>query len=129
MNQWAAVAAVAAGGAFGSVLRFLVGMWFLQRVGAGFPWGTLAVNLSGAFAIGIVMHVAQTRLGLSPYFRVFLATGILGGYTTFSAFAYETLLLGRDALTMQSVLYGFGSVIAGVVAVVLGIAAARAVFG
>jgi fluoride exporter len=128
VNQWAAIAAVAVGGAVGSVFRFLVGIWFLQRVGPGFPWGTFAVNISGAFAIGVVLELAQTRIGLNPYARLFLATGVLGGYTTFSAFAYETYRLGRDAFTAQTVLYGFGSVVAGVVAVVLGIAIARAVF-
>ncbi|MDB5071125.1 MAG: camphor resistance protein CrcB [Candidatus Eremiobacteraeota bacterium] len=129
MNQWAAVGAVAVGGAMGSVFRFLVGIWFLQRVGPGFPWGTFVVNMSGAFAIGMVLELAQTRIGLNPYARLFLATGILGGYTTFSAFAYETYLLGRDAFPAQALLYGFGSVIAGVAAVFLGIAVARAVFG
>ncbi len=128
MNQWAAVAAVAIGGALGSVLRFVVGTFFLQRVGAGFPWGTFVINISGAFAIGIVMQLAQTRIGLNPYARLFLATGILGGYTTFSAFAYETYLLSRDALSLQSVWYGFGSVLAGVAAAFLGIVIARAVF-
>jgi len=128
VNQWAAVAAVAIGGALGSVLRFVVGTFFLQRVGAGFPWGTFVINISGAFAIGIVMQLAQTRIGLNPYARLFLATGILGGYTTFSAFAYETYLLSRDALSLQSVWYGFGSVLAGVAAAFLGIVIARAVF-
>ena len=127
MNQWAAVAAVAAGGAAGSVFRFLIGSWFLQRAGPGFPWGTLVINVSGAFAIGIVLQLAQTRIGLNPYLRVFFATGILGGYTTFSTFAYETYLLGRDGLPMQSILYGFGSVVAAVAATVLGIAVTRAV--
>jgi CrcB protein len=128
VNQWAAIGAVAIGGAAGSVFRFLVGVWFLQRVGPGFPWGTFAVNVSGAFAIGIVLQLAQSRIGLNPYARLFLATGILGGYTTFSAFAYETYALSRDALSMQSLWYGFGSVIAGVAAVLLGIVVARAVF-
>lgn len=128
MNQWTAAGAVALGGAIGSVLRFFVGTWFLQRFGPGFPWGTLAVNVTGSFAIGIVLTLAQTRIGLSPAMRLFLATGILGGYTTFSAFAYETLLLARDANALQSVAYGVGSVAAGVAAGVLGIVLTRAVF-
>jgi len=128
MNDWLAIAAVASGGAVGSVLRFLVGNWFLQRVGPGFPWGTLTINVSGALLIGVVMQLAQTRVGLSPYARVFLATGILGGYTTFSAFAYETYLLSRDAFSFQSVWYAFGSVLAGVAAAFVGIVLARAVF-
>ena len=128
MNQWLAVAAVATGGALGSVLRFAVGNWFFQRSGPGFPWGTFTINVSGALLIGIVMQLAQTRIGLGPYARLFLATGILGGYTTFSAFAYETYLLSRDGFSMQSLWYGFGSVIAGVAAAFLGIVFARAVF-
>jgi len=128
MNQWAAAAAVAAGGALGAVARFLVGTWFLQRFGPAFPWGTFAINMSGAFAIGVLMQLAQTRLGFSPYVKVFVATGILGGYTTFSAFAYETYVLSRDAFSLQSVWYGFGSVVAGVAAVLVGIVCARAVF-
>jgi fluoride exporter len=128
VNQWLAVGAVAVGGALGSVFRFLVGVWFLARLGPGFPWGTLAVNVSGAFLIGIVMHLAQSRLGLNPYARLFFATGILGGYTTFSAFAYETYALGRDGLATQSLVYGFGSVVVGVAAALLGFLAARAVF-
>lgn len=126
MNQWIAVGAVAAGGAVGSVFRFLIGSWFLQRAGAGFPWGTLVVNLTGAFAIGVVMQIVQARLGLNPYARVFFATGILGGYTTFSAFAYETFVLGRDGMPMQSILYAIGSIVAGVAATALGIALTRA---
>ena len=86
------------------------------------------MNVSGAFAIGFILELAQTRIGLNPYARVFLATGILGGYTTFSAFAYEMYLLGRDAFTVQAIMYGFGSVVAGVAAVFLGIIVARAVF-
>lgn len=128
MNQWLAVAAVAGGGAIGSVLRFLVGTWFLQRLGPGFPWGTFAINVSGSLLIGIVLQLAQARIGLSPYARVFLATGILGGYTTFSAFAYETYLLSRDAFSAQSLWYGAGSVLAGVAAAYAGIVLTRAVF-
>lgn len=128
MNQWAAVGAVAAGGAIGSVLRFLIGTWSLQWLGPGFPWGTFAINISGAFAIGLVLQLAETRVGLPPYVRLFVATGILGGYTTFSTFAYETYLLSRDALSVQSLWYGLGSVVAGVAAVLLGILLARAVF-
>jgi CrcB protein len=128
VNQWAAVAAVAAGGAIGSVLRFLIGTLSLQWLGPGFPWGTFAINVSGSFAIGLVLQLAETRIGLSPYVRLFVATGVLGGYTTFSTFAYETYLLSRDALSAHSLWYGFGSVVAGVAAVLLGIALGRVVF-
>jgi fluoride exporter len=128
VSQWSAVAIVAGGGALGSVARFVVGSWFLQRFGPGFPWGTFTINVSGSFAIGLLLQIAQTKVGLSPYARLFLTTGVLGGYTTFSAFAYETYLLSRDAFTLQSVCYGFGSVLAGVAAAYIGIALARAAF-
>ena len=128
MNQWVAVGAVAAGGAIGSVLRFLIGTASLQWLGPGFPWGTFAINVSGSFAIGFVLQLAETRIGLPPYVRLFVATGVLGGYTTFSTFAYETYALSRDALSAQSVVYGLGSVAAGVAAVLLGIFLGRVVF-
>ncbi|MBV8644089.1 MAG: fluoride efflux transporter CrcB [Candidatus Eremiobacteraeota bacterium] len=125
MNSWAALAAVAVGGAFGSAFRFLVNEWFVDRFGPGFPWATFTINVSGSFLIGIVLQVAQSRIGLNPYARLFLATGILGGYTTFSTFAYETYWLSRDALNLQSLWYAAGSVVAGVAAALLGIALTR----
>jgi CrcB protein len=125
MNPLYAIAATAAGGAVGAVMRFLVSTWFVTRVGSGFPWGTFTVNVTGAFVVGIVLQLAATRSGFSPYLRVFLATGILGGYTTFSAFAYETYGLGAQGLTAQSFAYAAGSVLAGVAAVYAGIALVR----
>jgi fluoride exporter len=125
VNTWYALANVAAGGALGSVLRFLVGTWFVQRLGPGFPWGTFTINVTGSFAIGIVLQLAQARIGLNPYARLFVATGVLGGYTTFSTFAYETYLLSRDAFSLQSVWYGFGSVVGGVAAAYAGLVLTR----
>lgn len=126
MNQLLAVLAVALGGALGSVARYAVSNLFFQRLGVGFPWGTFAINVSGAFVIGVVMQLAATRVGLSPVVRLFVATGVLGGYTTFSAFAYETYLLGGEGLALQGVAYAAGSVIAGVAAAYLGVVAVRA---
>jgi CrcB protein len=127
MNFLLAIAATAAGGALGAVLRLLVSTSFANRFGPGFPWGTFAVNVSGAFVVGIVLQLAVTRADFSPYLRVFLATGILGGYTTFSAFAYETYGLGAEGFTLQSLAYAGGSVLAGVAAVYSGITLVRAV--
>jgi fluoride exporter len=127
MNLSIAVAVTAAGGALGAVFRLLVSTWFGTRFGPGFPWGTFVVNVSGAFLVGVVLQLAATRPGFSPYVRVFLATGILGGYTTFSAFAYETYGLGAAGLTAQSLAYAAGSVVAGLAAVYGGITLIRAV--
>jgi CrcB protein len=127
VNPFLAIAATAAGGAIGSVMRLLVSMWFVNRVGSGFPWGTFAVNISGAFVIGIVVQLAASRAGLSPYLRLFVATGVLGGYTTFSAFAYETYGLTAQGLMTQSLAYALGSVLAGVAATYAGVMLVRAV--
>lgn len=128
MNFPLAIAAVAIGGAFGSVLRYLVSTWFVEKVGGGFPWGTFTINVSGSFLIGVVLEMASTRVGLSPYVRLLCATGILGGYTTFSAFAYETYILSAESFSILSVVYAGGSVVAGVIATIAGVALVRAVF-
>ena len=82
MRQSVAIAAVAAGGALGSVLRYLVSTWFVARGATAFPWGTFFINVTGSFVIGIVLQLALSKTGLNPYLRLFFATGILGGYTT-----------------------------------------------
>lgn len=87
---------VAAGGAIGALARYGVATWLApasQRV--SLPWGTIAVNLVGCFVIGAVVGMAQARDGLTEGARLFLVIGILGGFTTFSAFGLETLSLIR----------------------------------
>jgi CrcB protein len=125
VNPLVSIAAVAVGGALGSVLRFLVSGWFLSRFGPGFPWGTFAINVSGSFAIGVVLQLAAARADFSPYLRLLLAPGLLGGYTTFSTFAYESYSLGTDGFPVQSVAYAAGSVLAGVAAAYAGVALVR----
>lgn len=89
---------VAAGGALGSVLRYLVATTAVVWLGPGFPWGTLAVNIAGSFLIGLVQAVAVHRLVLGEETRLFLTTGVMGGFTTYSAFSYETVgLMARGA--------------------------------
>ncbi len=112
--------AVAIGGGLGAVLRYEVQNWSLGRVGAAFPYGTLLVNISGAFFIGLAMTVFLHHIHLSPVWRVFLVTGILGGYTTFSALAWETFALFTQGLPMQSALYAAGSFVGGMTALVIG---------
>jgi CrcB protein len=126
MQQSVAIAAVAIGGALGSVLRYLISSWFVARVGTSFPWGTFVINVSGSLLIGIVLQLALSRTGLNPYLRLFFATGILGGYTTFSSYAFETHTLAGSAAPLQSVAYALGSVIAGVTAAYAGTLLVRA---
>jgi fluoride exporter len=82
---------VCLGGAAGTGARYLISGWALAVLGASFPWGTLAVNLIGSFLIGAIMHVGLTTQLISPMLRLSLTTGVMGGFTTYSAFNYETL--------------------------------------
>lgn len=91
------VVLVAVGGAIGSVGRYLVSNWFVARFGTGFPGGTLIVNIVGCFFIGMFMAFANERCNISPYWRLFVAVGCLGGLTTFSSFSYESLRLLEEA--------------------------------
>jgi CrcB protein len=93
---------VALGGALGSVARYLCAAGANQLLGRGFPWGTLAVNLAGSFAIGAV---AASRLGAHVETRLFLMTGVLGGFTTYSAFNEETLVALRAGRPLLALLY------------------------
>lgn len=127
MNGLFAIAAVAVGGAVGSTMRYFVSNWFTARLGPDFPWGTFTINVSGSFLIGIVLQLAAARAGLNPYVRLFLATGILGGYTTFSTFAYETYGLGAGSLSLLSFGYAVGSVLAGVAAAYIGVILVRVI--
>ncbi len=98
---------ICAGGAAGTAARYFVSGWALDLLGAGFPWGTLAVNAAGSFLIGAIMHVGLATQWLSPTARVALTTGVMGGFTTYSAFNYETLRLMQDgarALALANVL-------------------------
>ena len=88
--------AVALGGAAGSVSRYLVSNWAAGRFGADFPYGTLAANLAGCLVIGIFMGLATERIAVSPEWRLLIATGYLGGLTTFSSFSYETVRLLQE---------------------------------
>jgi CrcB protein len=124
---WSQLAAVALGAGTGGVLRYLVGIAFLQRFGSGFPLGTLFINVSGSFAIGILAELAQTRaLGVTPLLRLLLVTGLLGGYTTFSSFSYELFTLGGEGSPRLALAYAAASVIFGFLAAYAGVVLARA---
>lgn len=80
---------IALGGAIGASARYLIGVQALRLMGAGFPWGTLSVNILGSFAMGLLIETAALKLNLGQDLRHFLTTGILGGFTTFSAFSLD----------------------------------------
>lgn len=121
-----AILAVGIGGGVGAILRYLVGAVFLQRFGPGFPWGTFFINVTGSFFIGVIAQLALTRaFGITPGVRLFAATGVLGGYTTFSTFSLDTATLVEDGAASVALLYAAGSVMAGLFAAYLGQVVAR----
>jgi CrcB protein len=86
---------VCAGGALGSGARYLVGTWSAAAWGVGFPWGTLIVNLLGSFLIAVIAVLGLEAGAVSPDLRLFLAVGVMGGFTTYSSFNHETLALAQ----------------------------------
>src|SRR5450432_345625 len=87
---------ISAGGALGTAARYLLSVWLLGVLGPAFPYGTLAVNVIGSFLLGVIMHVGLTTSLLSPTARLVLGTGVMGGFTTYSTFNYETLRYLQD---------------------------------
>ena len=123
------VIVVALGGAIGSVARYGVGAVAAQLLGAAFPWGTLLVNLSGSFLISLVMHVALAGTAISLELRIFLTTGIMGGYTTYSSISNETLALINQRAYGLAGLNLAATVVGCFLAGVLGLATGRALAG
>jgi CrcB protein len=112
---------VALGGAFGSVLRYLLGTWTQSASKSiDFPYGTLAVNLIGCFVIGFLAHLAESRGVFTPASRAFIFVGILGGFTTFSSFGNDTINLLRDGATWNALANVGANVIFGIIMVWLG---------
>ncbi len=114
-----------AGGAIGAGLRFLVNQAFAGPQisgGAAFPWATLTVNVAGGFLMGVVFVYVGERLGGSPEWRTFLATGILGGLTTFSAYSLDMMnLLTADGMSARFLAYTLGSVVLAFAALAFGL--------
>ena len=117
------------GGAAGTALRYLIGVWALRTLGAGFPFGTLIVNLLGSFLISGVMHVSLATELVSPTVRVALATGFIGGLTTYSSFNYETTRLFEERAWVAGLINLTLTVVGCFLAGILGLAAAKRLFG
>jgi len=117
---WQQLFLVTCGGALGAAGRFWLGGVLLRRMGDGFPWGTLAANLIGAFLAGFIAIWLEARGPSALYWRAFLIVGLLGGLTTFSALMIECLLYSRSQRTEQMLLYLAVSLVAGLTLVWLG---------
>jgi fluoride exporter len=117
---------VALGGAIGSAARYGVNVWSGRVLGSDFPWHTLLVNLLGCFAMGALIELMALRLSVSNDVRAFLATGILGGFTTFSAFSLDFALLVERKNYGAAGLYAAASVLLSLAAVFAGLYLVRA---
>jgi CrcB protein len=112
------------GGFVGAIARYGLSSWLARNTGGTFPWGTLTVNVLGCLCIGALLQLVEEQWTISAYTRLFLAVGLLGSFTTFSTFGYETWELLRSADYMRALLNISGNLILGIIAVVLGWAAA-----
>ena len=114
------------GGGIGAGLRYLVQVGMIRALGAGFPWWTLAINIVGSFAMGVVVTLVAQRFDNSAAVRTFLATGILGGFTTFSAFSLDAAGLIDSKQQAAAAFYVAGSVGLSILALYAGIALTKA---
>jgi CrcB protein len=107
---------VGLGGGLGSILRYLCQRWVYQFYPHPFPWGTFLVNISGCFLIGIIYAISEKTNLLNPAWRLFLTTGLCGGFTTFSTFAFENMTLLKSGDFTYFILYTFLSIFLGIAA-------------
>ena len=115
------------GGFLGAIARYAVSLWIVRRWGRTFPLGTFFINVSGSFLIALIMSLATERMMINPQWRLFLAVGFLGAYTTFSTFEYETGSLLRDGEWMVAMLNVVMSVAAGFLALKIGEVVAKSI--
>jgi CrcB protein len=119
------ILAVAAGGAVGAVARYLLAANVTARLGTGFPYGTLSVNLLGCLLLGILAETVALKLHLPRVYQSMLATGFIGAFTTFSTFVMESVLLMERGVMLTALLYVGLSVVLGILAFMGGMAAIR----
>ena len=116
LNNMGKYVLVMFGGAFGAVSRFVIGALVSRLYASVFPLGTFFINVSGSFLIGVLMILFLNRPAISANWRLFLVTGVLGGYTTFSSFEWETLFTIRGGAGLIAVAYVLLSVVIGLAA-------------
>ena len=117
------------GGAVGTGARYLLSGLALAALGTAFPWGTLAVNLLGSFLLGAIMHVGLVTAVLSPTLRLTLTTGVMGGFTTYSSFNYETIRQIQDGAWPTALAYVAATLLGCLAAGWAGVVLARSIWG
>jgi fluoride exporter len=113
------------GAGLGGLSRYAIGGWVQSALGAGYPWGTLVINVSGSLALMFLYAMLDSSMA-RPEWRAFLGIGFLGGYTTFSTFTYETIRLWQDGEWARGIAYVGGSVVLSLAAGLLGLQLATA---
>ena len=116
---------IGVGGFFGAIARYLVDGWIIARTGASFPWGTLVVNLSGSFALGLLFALAVERGVLPAEIRGPVLIGFIGAYTTFSTLALESWRLVEEGSYLLGAANLVGSMFLGLIAVLAGLMLGR----
>ena len=109
------------GGFIGANARYFLGRAIIERWGSAFPWGTVTVNVLGALLIGIVLEIIAQRLISDPAYRLFLVVGFLGGFTTFSTFAFESVTLFEDGKWARALAYVLASNVTAILACFAGL--------
>lgn len=117
--------AVAAGGAAGSLARYIFVTNAVRLFGSAFPWGTLGVNIIGSLLMGMIAGLFSSRVALSPEAQAFFAVGVLGGFTTFSAFSLDTWILLESGQTARAALYILASVGLSIAGLLIGLSFMR----
>lgn len=128
MKSLAVLLAVAGGGAIGASLRHLLQIAALRAFGPAFPFGTFAANVVGCFAMGLVVAFLAAREPHPTELRAFLTVGVLGGFTTFAAFALDAVTLWREKALAAVAIYVLGSVVLSLGGLIAGLAAGRALW-
>jgi fluoride exporter len=121
------ILAVGVGGGLGALARYYLAA-LVQPAGVAFDWGIMFVNISGGFVMGLIVEASALKLNLSPELRTFLTVGILGGYTTFSTFSLDSVLLLQKGLYAQAAAYVIGSVGLSITALFAGLWIVRTVY-
>jgi fluoride exporter len=116
---------ISIGGILGANARYWLTNWAAQRIGVGFPYGTLIINISGAFVLGLFMAFLQDRAFVHSHYRLFFATGFCGAYTTSSTLTYESLRLLQDGSGLLAFTNLLGSLVIGMLGVFLGFVLGR----
>lgn len=110
----------------GANARYVLGRWFVDRYGAGFPYGTIVINVTGALVIGVLMTALTEWIVADPRWRLLLVIGFLGSYTTFSTYTYDAFVLAQRGDWVRAVAYVLGSNALGLVACIGGVLLVRA---